>query len=367
MCVVHRVRLSVLLGLALVACGDQGEAPGVPSRTEVASNALTAGPKIALLVSAPGSGDTAWVETSTTNAGLPPPLARLSHLADGEVRAALLPDRHALAAIADMERVRDATFGSWLVLLEPSQAPRKLLDHCVHASRPLVLDDGSIVVERGSPGPEPNEEEIAAGALRTDALSVVRLDATTGQQKTLHTFNGYATHLAGQRGNEIVLYRVSFQHADLVAVNSQTGELRTLAPEVPAFARDFSVDGERLLFTNRLATGWAVVQLDLASGAQSTLHPAEGLWALPHAFPGGGLLINDGRGGTVLGGQGLDRPLGAGFDVLEDASADGRFVALSHRVPGARPQPYVVDLQSNVLLPIAVDGEKRAEVVGLLP
>jgi hypothetical protein len=367
MSVVHRVRFWGLLGLALAACGERGNAPSDKTETRPTPSALTAGPKVALLVSAPEGNESAWVETTPLASALPAPLARLSHLAAASVHAALLPHRRALVAVADMERTRDGTFGSWLVVLEANASAKKIIDHCVRASRPVVLGDGGVLVERGQAGPEPSAEEVAAGALRSDELSVARVDVESGQVTTLHAFAGYATHLAGLAGNEVVLYRVAFQHADLVAVDVETGAERTIVEALPAFARDFSVDGRDLLFTNRLEQGWAVVRINLDSGEQATLSAAAGLWALPRAVPGGGLLLNDGRGGTVVGGRGLDRPLGPGFDVLEDVSSDGRFWALSHRVPGRVPVPYLFDSKTEVVLPIAVDGGRRAEIVGLVP
>lgn len=295
------------------------------------------------------------------------PVARVTHLADGEVRGALLPGGQALLAVADMERDGDGSFGAWLIRLAPGATPQKLLDRCVHASRPLVLPDGRVLVQRGVAGPPP--DAIATGELRTDALHVDLFDPESNSTRTVHSWTGYTTFLAGALSDEVFLYRVAHGHADLVAVNVETTAVRVLAAKIPAFARDFSVDANarRLVYTNRDSDGWLIEQLEIDTGTRSLIERVAGMWATPHVWPSGGVLVNDGSGAVVHGGRGVDRPFGAGFDVVSGVADDGSWAVLSHQRPGALPQPFALELASGKLFPVAVGDGLRAQVAGVLP
>jgi hypothetical protein len=201
-----------------------------------------------------------------------------------------------------------------------------------------------VLVQRGIAGSEAPQGD----ALRTDALSIDAIEPWSGAATTLHTYSGYTTHLAGVSGDEAIVYRVAHQHADLVAVHVQSGALRVLAQEIPAFARDFSV----------------VERLDLTTLARSVVARADAISVTPHVWFDGSVVVNDGQGARSLDGS-LQRPLGAGFDELRVLTPT--HAAFLHRVPGGRlPVPFVVALGGGASV-VPVPAGKRVDVVGVLP
>lgn len=349
-------RALLFIALVVGACGDDRaeEAP------QAVSQAAVVGPKVALLSTRPGATETELrlqpIGASTPSA----PVGHVPHVADGTVRGALLGD--GVVVVADAERRRDPSFGAWLYRLRPGAPAAKLVSGVVHAARPWVTAEGTVLVERGEAGPETD------GQLRTDSLTVDEIAPETGAARTVHVLSGYATHIAGVTGKEMLLYRVAWQHADLVAVRIDTGTLRPLLAEMPAFARDFSVDadGARVVFTNRDAQGWVVQAVPLAGGTASELVRVGGMWATPHAFPGGGVLLNDGRGATVVGGNSaLSRPLGPGFDELRAATDE--WAVLEHHVPSDFSTPFAVELKTGAVQPLAAPRGVRIDVAGVLP
>jgi hypothetical protein len=365
----------VAWALLLVSCGtpDTERAPDRASRapvsatkSEVAGGATLAA-RVAVLSTVPGATETTlrWQPVAVT--AVAAPAATLSHLPDGEVRGALATTPGAAFVVAETEPGRDRSFASSLWLMRSAGDPLAVAKGVVYASRPLVLADGRVVVQRGVAGDEPDAQQAEAGHLRTDALSVDIYDAHGAHQKTLHQFAGYITHLAGAYGREVFLYRVRFQHADIVAVHADTGELRIVLPELTAMARDFSLDTEsgHLVYANRDAAGWHVARLELVSGRVDVFARARDMRVMPAVWPGGGVLVNDGSGGTLLGGSGPDRALGAGFDELR-ATAGG-WVALEHHVPSAFSVPFAFDLEAQRVHELALPSGARHSVVGVAP
>lgn len=369
-------RLLTATFLLFTACADDaGDRSDLSKSRQAATGAPATkaaptlpAPLVSLLLSEPAGRSTEWVEQRAGDTTLAH-VARLEHRPAGEVHGVLLPTKHAVVAVADMEGSGDGTFGAWAMLLTPGTPVQKLADRCVHASRPLLLADGGVLLERGKPGPAPDAAAAQAGALRADSLELARLDPATAELTALHSFTGYALHLAGTLESEAFVYRVSHQHADLIALDTSTGSVRELADQIPPFARDFSVDPAQhaLFYTNHDGTSWTVDRVDLVTGARTLVTRVGGMWATPHALPGGELLVNDGRGGTLLGGGPLDRPLGAGFDVVEAVSTDGHHAGLSHRRPGTLPEPYLVELQTGAVTALAVPRSARARVIGVQP
>ncbi|MBX3129149.1 MAG: hypothetical protein KF718_20700 [Polyangiaceae bacterium] len=358
------------------ACSDS-EAPS-RSETELhrsasssQSAALSASaPRVAMLLTRPGASHTRLVLQPVGGHALAAPVASVSHLPDAESRGVLLPNGARVALVTDVRAGRDASFGAALFRLDVGGAATELVDSVVHATRPAVVDAEHVAVERGTAGPEPSAAQIAQGELRADALWLDLVNVSTGATRTVHQFVGYTTHLCGVLERELLVYRVRFGHADLVAIDVDHGSVRALVDSIPGMARDFSVDASTrsLVYANHDDGGWFVERLGLDSGVRSRLATGVTMQALPSVWLDGGVLLNDGRGAvTTGGGLPLSRPLGDGFDQVRAWSPDGALAALLHHVPGAFSRPFAVDVNENRVLPVAVSPGHRVDVVGVLP
>ncbi len=349
-----------LLVAAATACGDQ--APTAP--TELASVAtaakplerasLASAPKLALLANRYNSGETHLIVQSLDSAKPNQPLATFAHVRGGSVQARPLPGG-AFAVVLDRERSRDNSFAAVALHLDRQGKLKQLASSVVHASVPHPVDSDRIVIETGNPGPSLTPSEVAAGRLRTDALSVDVVALSTGARRSVHRFNGYATHLCGVLRNEAIVYRVAFGGADLVAVDIDTGSVRTLVERLPAFARDFSVDPSRdaLLYSNRSETGGMVVErLDLASGKRRVVHRAQHLTLAPAFLPGGDLTFN--------------RP-GAGTLVEVGATSASLVAQLERSRATPFPRLAVVQAATAARLVVPTPADHRVSIVGFMP
>ncbi|MBK7582205.1 MAG: hypothetical protein IPI67_18610 [Myxococcales bacterium] len=369
----QRLLLGPFVLSALVSCENGTAAPDATrapqARVQALESSAGATPRIALFATAPGASETALFFTPPGASSIGTPVARFEHAPDAEVRGAVLGNGSRVVAVADMERRTDVSFGAWLVRLEPEKSAVVLAKDVSHASRPLVLPSGRVLVQRGVPGPPPDPAAIEAGQLRTDALRIDEIDPETGNARTLHELAGYITFIAGLLDDEVLLYRVRFGHADLVAVSVTTGALRVIAPELVALARDFSVETSTrsLVYTNHDDDGWLVERIAIDSGVRSPVARAAGMWVTPHVWPRGGVLLNDGSGATVAGGPGPTRPLGPGFDELRAVSSDGRHVALIHQKPSDFSLPFAIDTESGKLTAIPAPPATRVDIAGFLP
>jgi hypothetical protein len=335
---------AVAVCAALIGCQDATP----PSASKAQPLGL---PTVVLLATIPGS-----TQTDVVSGG--EPIATIRHAPHAEARGALLPDGRTLVAIVDLEQRRDLSWASSLVRIEPGQAPVVLVDRVAYASRPLVLADGRVVVQRGFAGAEP----AGGDALRADEITLEAVDPWSGGATQLHGFVGYTAHVAGARAGEVIVYRVSYRHADLVAIDLHAKTLRMLA-EIPPFARDFSVDDTSLVYANRDSAGWLVERLHLTTLARSVVARADAISVTPHVWRGGSVLVNDGQGVRALDGS-LSRPMGPGFDelrVLTPAHA-----AFLHLVPGRLPVPFVVTAGGSVSQVPAPPGA-RVDIAGVLP
>jgi len=362
-------RLLPLLVVALYSACDSEGPPEPRSSVRPLAARLEQAPRVALIATRPGASESSLHFVRAGSASPAPALLSFAHAPDGEVRGALLSGGERAVVVADMERRREPSFGAWLLALEAGHEPRVLAKHCYHASRPLVLPSGNVLVQRGEPGPEPEPTQGENGELRKDLLSIDEVDPQTGAVRTVHDFQGYITHLAGALGGEVFVYRVRHQHADLIAIDVETTSVRALAASLPAQARDFSVDvaSRSLVYANHDGSGWLIERLDLESGARKELARADGMWVTPSVWPAGGVLVNDGRGATPLSGVGPMRPLGPGFDEVRAVSEDGRFVALLHRAPADFARAFVTSAGGERVLGVPAPAGARVEVLGVLP
>ena len=260
-------------------------------------------------------------------------LATIPHPPGAVVRGDARGER--IVVVADDALATDRDWGATLYRVEAGgSGARAVLGGVGHASRPLVGDDGLVYVERGSSGPMPTDDQARAGHLRDDAISIAAVD-DAGSAKSVYSATGYALHLCGAVGNELVVYRVRFGGADLLAVDRRSGASR-LVTELPPYARDFTIDRSRVavVFSNRDATDvhrWVVDRVDLATGQTTELHAENDSAPAPFALASGGFAFTaPGRRGLAFDGGDPVAPLGAGFDATQAESADGAWLLVAH-------------------------------------
>lgn len=292
----------------------------------------------------------------------PAPFATVLHRADATPRAALHPSGATLLA-ASQGQARDRSFDYVLFRVDTDGTSERLATSLTHAGRPHVDDAGRVLVVRGEAG-VPIE-----GETRVDRFTLDEVDPATGALRRWHDFEGHHLHLAASRGGEAYLYRVGPRGADLIAVDAQ-GRLRVIRGSVLPYARDFSLDEDgHLIFRQRHpddAHRWQALRVDgrREGAAPEVLYEDDTFALAPHAWPGGGLLINPRREGMMLRGVHdpvSARPLGPGVDLLRATSADRRFVALLHTRAGALPRPFVFDRTTGrVSAPEPPPGERIA-------
>jgi hypothetical protein len=363
---------SGLIGLAVglgVAAGLWGGA----GRTASANQPPLA--VVAILSSPVGAENTDLIFQPLGAPDPAPPAATLHHAPGAIVRGQVLVGTRAVVVVADMLVLRDPSWGASLTRLEPAHPALTLVDRVYHASRPLVTTAGRVFVLRGRAGPDPTPDEVRRGELRTDELTIDEVDPSTGVARTVHSYAGYIAYLAGSLGDEIFVYRVALGHADIVAVDVNSGSARVLVPSILPFARDFSVDpvSRSLLFAERDERStdiWVAERLDLVSGNRTRIATATHMSLLPHVWPQGRVALNaDGIGGlSVVGSAGaaIRRPLGDGVDAVRGFSLDGQWAAVRHERSGEPPSIFALRTDTGSSLPIATPRGARIDVAGFV-
>lgn len=328
------------------------EGSPLPAATDDAARSAVDMPPIALVLTGPASGQSelrylrARGPARAPTLELGPVVARVRHLGDGSVRAAVVPASADVAVVAPVTPGRDRSFEGGLFLLTADGGSHLLCRDVVSASAPLPLTDGRVVVARGQAGPWPSEPS----ELRIDSFALDLVDPVTGSVATLHRYDGYLLHVGGQAEGELVVYRVGPAGADLVAISLTDGAQRPLVTPLLPFARDFSVDPRRgaLVLRERDEHDqglWVVDEVDLATGARSRLFEDRAFALAPHVWPDGAVAVNPARGGLSLLGtdERPNRPPGIGVDGVRAISADDRFVVLQRSAPSKLPVAWLLD------------------------
>ena len=356
---------AVVLSAIAGSPGTGRSFPPAPSPDLTARGA----PRVALLATMPGALHTSLYVVAPGEAAVSAPVATFTHLPGATVRAAVLPGTTTLVATADTAETRDLSYNASLFRVAPHTPPERLCDGVVHASRPLVTADGRVFVSRGTAGPEPASAKLAD--MRVDALSIEEVDPSTGMLRTVHTASGYMAFLAGSYGREILVYRVYPGGADVRGVDVDTGAERAIVPDLPPFARDFSVDVTTgtLVYQGRHETDphvWVIESVDLVTLAHDRLLASASMNMVPHALPGGAVAYNpDGLGGlTILGGTAGGGPLGGGADWVLAASETGQWLSGLHTVQGRLPAPFVLDTASGKAAFLRAPPGARVAVAG---
>ncbi|WP_437666510.1 hypothetical protein [Sorangium sp. So ce1182] len=363
---------------AVLASAGESPAPAISRVGRLLVPAALAAPgarsspaKVAILASAPGAARSTLHIAAVGGKKAGPALATLQHLSDAVVRARVVPRTSIVVATADTRPSRDRSFNASLFRLEPHAEPVALCDGVVHASRPLVTAAGRVFVSRGVAGPElPLDGDLAR--LRVDTLTIDEIDLANGASRTVHSVAGHLAFLAGEWRGELVIYRVAPGSADIVLVNPDTGATRVVAPSIPPFARDFSIDAATaaLVFQNRHEVdpgAWVIDQLDLRSGKRARIEASASSGLAPHAWPGGGLAYTPDRaaGLLVVGARAAVRgPLGAGVDAIQAVSPDASWVAALHTNPSAFAVPFAIHAASGEVAAIPAPAGARIAVAG---
>ncbi len=307
--------------------------------------------ELALLVSRGLGSETAlhFVASDASNGGsLGAPVATFSHLPDAMVRGALLPGTRTVIATADRAPTRDHAFDASLLRIEPGHEAVALFDRVDHAARPLVNADGRVFIGRG----------------RGSALTIEEIDARSGATRVWLAVDGYhASPVALHRG-QLYAYVVDGAGASLRA--SDGSVTRVVIPELAPFARDFTLDGDVLIYANRDRHLWTIESIDLVSGARRRLYQSSSSHLAPHVWPGGDVAFDDGRGLTLLRDG---RANGAnGVDVVRAVSPDARLIAGWHYAPGAlQPQVSIWSAAGTLAARFTPpDDRTRLEIVGFV-
>lgn len=371
--------LAIAAAAALAGAGER-PAPAIAQVGRLLVPAALAAPatnagaaQVALLATYPGAGRTTLHIVPVGGAKAGPALATLRHLGDAVVRARVVPRTPIVVATADARPSRDRSFNASLFRIEPHAEPVTLCDGVVHASRPLVTSDGRVFVSRGVAGPEPPPDGDLA-RLRVDALTIDEVDLATGATRTVHRHTGYLAFLAGAWGGKLVVYRVAPGSADIVLVNPDSGATRAIAPSIPPFARDFSIDeaSGALVYQGRHEVDphtWVIDRLDLGTGKRARIETSASNGLAPHVWPGGGLAYTPDRSkGLVLVGAGaaVRGPLGAGVDAVQAVSPDAAWVAALHTNPSAFPVPFAIRAESGEVAAIPAPPGARVAVAGFV-
>ncbi|HEX6836844.1 MAG TPA: hypothetical protein VF334_09745 [Polyangia bacterium] len=190
-----------------------------------------------------------------------------AYIPGGAIKTARLASG-AIAAVAERASAFDPSWASSLLVASGGGAPVELCDRVFHASRPLPLPSGELVVERGVAG------AVVPGRVRVDELTLDAIDPRTRAVRRLYATTGFEAHLAALAGDEIIVYLVQPGVASLRAIDWRSGRERVVVPSLPPWAHDFAADGGALVVHDRDAQHperETTERIDLANGNMTRL------------------------------------------------------------------------------------------------
>ena len=316
---------------------------------------LASAPEVAIL-STPADAETTELRFQRPGAAEPSPaVASFMHVKGSAVWGALLPGTRAVLAVAQTKNYRDSSWAAGLVRLEAGKPAVTIAERIAISTRPFITRDGRVFVQRGREGEG-----------RVDHLSIDEIDPRSGAARTVHAFDGYTTAIVGAFEGELVVYRVTPNGADLVAVHRDALGVRVLCKLAP-MARDFAIDGRSLYFTTADAEGWLVARVDLRTGAFTPMKRSAEVTALPTVIDGR-LAVSPGAGeglrfvddGTLAllphGPTGFER-------VLHQA---GGLACVRHEIPSSFPAAYAVELKTGKTFELAAPRNVHLELAGVV-
>ncbi len=255
----------------------------------------------------------------------------------------------------------DRDFGASLYKVDGGRVV-KLTDGALRGSRPLVAN-GVVYTELGAEG------AASDGEVRVDDLQVAAFDAS-GAKSVVYAGRTFALHLAGtDRDGDLLIYDVRPDGAAIVTVSRQGRVLRRDAVE--PFARDFTRDGDRLVFANHAPSTpdheppWTVEALDLVHHTQTVLHEERAFQPAPFAFGGTAWFTasspENGNETRMFRGR-VPAPLAAAeFTAMEAIDAAGAHALVRHE-EARGDRLMFVDLNGARETPLDEDGMMRAVV-----
>jgi hypothetical protein len=350
-------------------------------------------PRVAVLSTLAGQGRTNLIFQPIDSATPAPVIATFAHLPGTSVAGAVVPHTNKVLVIAGTETRRDPAFGASLLMMGEQEETKLVVDRVYQGTRPLILDDGRAIVQRGTEGSEPTEEDLAAGRMRVDRLTIEQIGLSGNDSKVLSRFDGYIAFIAGALRNEIFVYRVGPDGADIIGIDADSGRERTIVRPLPPFARDFSIDAQNqaLLFTNADPDHpgqWEVQRLSVAPPPPGTpivpptsralvggrleriagaSHPA----IAPTAWVNRGIALNRTLTGLqVLAPQGAAPkvPFTAGTDVVRSffLSRNDTWALAVHYSEDRLPEPVVIQTSTMNVQKLAVPAGSVVDLAGVL-
>lgn len=231
----------------------------------------------------------ALVASGTNAKANPRTLATVTHAPSGAVRGDVATSAGwQVALVVDTDSRSD--FGSALWHVREQGAETVMATGLYRASRPLFVDDHTVLVETGAEGPAPSAEAFRAGQLREDRLAITSVHLGTRARREIYRRKGYTLHLIGRVHREALVYAVDTHGAELVAIDMGSGKVRSLGL-LPPVARDFSIDlaTKRVVFTlpGDNPKTITIATVDVVSGSQSRISAASD--AAPFVTPSGAL------------------------------------------------------------------------------
>jgi hypothetical protein len=289
------------------------------------------------------------------------PLATINHTHGSAIRGAVRGD--VAFVVASEEAPRNTSYDGALYRVEAGRATR-LCGGIARASTPIVTSAGRVIVARGTDGADPPAADAQKLILRTDTLTIDDVDPSSGAIRTLWSGTGYQTFLAGITArDEVIAYHSQPSGTEIVVVDGVASRVSARTP-APAFARDFSLRNNTLVFANLNE----VRALDLTSFALKTLYVSAHDHPMPFALPTGDVaLSSDGDKGLAIlqaGQHRLMSPLGDGSDAA--THSDGRWVAVRHTSKLSSDPPLVVawDPLTNKTVRLDVPSSHFVEALG---
>jgi hypothetical protein len=221
--------------------------------------------------------------------------------------------------------------------------PVRLVGDLVDASRAVVTERGSVLVQRGRDGEDPSVSDHVLRE-RVDALIIDRVDPENGATTRLWQGRGMLAYLATRlSGDEVLVYHVHEGGASLFALDARTRTTRVLLHRFDALARDFSYDHARdeVTFVRASAVGsdtYEVVTFH-AHGDPALRVRWRGVsdHLMPYAVGRGevALSLPGDRGLASLGDGAREpvrwAPLGDGADEVFAVTENGAWIAFRHR------------------------------------
>ncbi|MBL8685431.1 MAG: hypothetical protein JNK05_40015 [Myxococcales bacterium] len=374
----QRVVYALLGASALAAAGLTAIAQTEPG--SVARTTVEPLPAVVTLEGDPESSET-FVRLRRFDSAQPlRELGTIRHAQHAARRGALLQrgSRSIVLVTANIRPPSGHTYESQLFAVE-NGATRPLTDGVSVASAPLVTARGTVLVQRGTDGPEPvhNESNRGEGMReRVDALEITAVDVDNGQTRSVFRAQGQSAWLGcALRDDEALVYHVTTEGAFLRVIDASNGAQRTILGPIPALARDFSYDRERdeITFVRAASVGsdeYEIVTMSARGGSLRVRHHAPSHHLMPRVLSDGAIAFSPaGDPGLGL----IDRasnsvrvlsPLGSGSDWVAAEHSNGRWIAVRHLDQQSNLDTFVVSARDGSRRATFRDDANPVEIVG---